>query len=40
MGGLAPEVGTASLELFVAEVLPELARRGVWINPFTAGAPA
>ncbi len=33
MGGLAPAVGTASLELFIAEVLPELERRGVWVHP-------
>ena len=33
MGGLAPAVGTASLELFIAEVLPELQRRGVWVAP-------
>jgi alkanesulfonate monooxygenase SsuD/methylene tetrahydromethanopterin reductase-like flavin-dependent oxidoreductase (luciferase family) len=33
MGGLAPAVGTASLELFIAEVLPELAERGVWVAP-------
>jgi alkanesulfonate monooxygenase SsuD/methylene tetrahydromethanopterin reductase-like flavin-dependent oxidoreductase (luciferase family) len=39
MGGLSPDVGTASLELFVAEVLPELARRGIWIDPFTSGSP-
>ena len=26
MGGLAPDVGTASLELFTTEVLPELAQ--------------
>jgi alkanesulfonate monooxygenase SsuD/methylene tetrahydromethanopterin reductase-like flavin-dependent oxidoreductase (luciferase family) len=33
MGGLAPAVGTASLELFIAEVLPELEQRGVWVAP-------
>jgi alkanesulfonate monooxygenase SsuD/methylene tetrahydromethanopterin reductase-like flavin-dependent oxidoreductase (luciferase family) len=33
MGGLPPDEGTASLELFIAEVLPELARRDVWIDP-------
>ena len=33
MGGLAPAVGTASLELFIADVLPELQRRGVWVAP-------
>ena len=33
MGGLAPDVGTASLELFTTEVLPELAKRGVWVDP-------
>jgi alkanesulfonate monooxygenase SsuD/methylene tetrahydromethanopterin reductase-like flavin-dependent oxidoreductase (luciferase family) len=33
MGGLAPAVGTASLELFIAEVLPALAERGVWDAP-------
>jgi alkanesulfonate monooxygenase SsuD/methylene tetrahydromethanopterin reductase-like flavin-dependent oxidoreductase (luciferase family) len=33
MGGLAPQVGTASLERFIAEVLPELARRGLWEDP-------
>jgi alkanesulfonate monooxygenase SsuD/methylene tetrahydromethanopterin reductase-like flavin-dependent oxidoreductase (luciferase family) len=33
MGGLAPEVGTASLKRFVAEVLPELAGRGLWDDP-------
>jgi alkanesulfonate monooxygenase SsuD/methylene tetrahydromethanopterin reductase-like flavin-dependent oxidoreductase (luciferase family) len=34
MGGLAPDLGTASLELFIADVLPELARRGIWIDPY------
>jgi hypothetical protein len=33
MGGLAPRVGTASLERFIADVLPELARRGLWDDP-------
>ena len=33
MGGLAPELGTASLELFCAEVLPALEQRGLWDNP-------
>jgi alkanesulfonate monooxygenase SsuD/methylene tetrahydromethanopterin reductase-like flavin-dependent oxidoreductase (luciferase family) len=37
MGGLAPEIGTASLELFISDVLPELERRGKWIKP-TMGA--
>jgi alkanesulfonate monooxygenase SsuD/methylene tetrahydromethanopterin reductase-like flavin-dependent oxidoreductase (luciferase family) len=36
MGGLAPKVGTASLERFIAEVLPELARRGLWDDPGAA----
>jgi alkanesulfonate monooxygenase SsuD/methylene tetrahydromethanopterin reductase-like flavin-dependent oxidoreductase (luciferase family) len=40
MGGLAPDVGTASLELFTTEVLPELARRGIWTDPFDSGAGA
>jgi alkanesulfonate monooxygenase SsuD/methylene tetrahydromethanopterin reductase-like flavin-dependent oxidoreductase (luciferase family) len=40
MGGLAPDVGTAGLELFTTEVLPELARRGIWTDPFDSGAGA
>jgi hypothetical protein len=40
MGGLTPEVGTASVELFTREVLPELAKRGVWIDPTSAAGPA
>ncbi len=37
MGGLAPDVGTASLELFTTEVLPELAKRGAWVAPNDSG---
>ena len=37
MGGLPPDEGTASLDLFTTEVLPELARRGVWIDPRHGG---
>ena len=37
MGGLAPAVGTASLERFIADVLPELARRGLWHDPIAQG---
>ena len=37
MGGLPPDEGTASLELFTTEALPELARRGVWIDPRHGG---
>jgi alkanesulfonate monooxygenase SsuD/methylene tetrahydromethanopterin reductase-like flavin-dependent oxidoreductase (luciferase family) len=33
MGGLAPEVGSRSLELFASAVLPELQARGLWIQP-------
>ena len=39
MGGLAPAVGTASLELFISAVLPELAARGVWDDPAAGGVP-
>jgi alkanesulfonate monooxygenase SsuD/methylene tetrahydromethanopterin reductase-like flavin-dependent oxidoreductase (luciferase family) len=38
MGGLAPELGTGSLELFIAEVLPALEQRGIWLNPWSTGA--
>lgn len=31
MGGLAPEIGWRSLELFAAKVLPELGRRGLTV---------
>lgn len=33
MGGLAPEVGGRSLDLFISAVLPELEARGAWIRP-------
>jgi alkanesulfonate monooxygenase SsuD/methylene tetrahydromethanopterin reductase-like flavin-dependent oxidoreductase (luciferase family) len=36
MGGLEPAIGTASLELFITAVLPELEARGRWINPFSS----
>jgi alkanesulfonate monooxygenase SsuD/methylene tetrahydromethanopterin reductase-like flavin-dependent oxidoreductase (luciferase family) len=36
MGGLQPEIGTASLELFTTEVLPPLEARGLWLNPWSA----
>lgn len=38
MGGLDPEVGTASLELFSGEVLPQLEARALWLNPFSSGS--
>ncbi len=34
MGGLAPEHGTANVERFITDVLPELERRGLWEDPF------
>ncbi|HEV8295871.1 MAG TPA: hypothetical protein VGQ20_01195, partial [Acidimicrobiales bacterium] len=37
MGGLDPAVGSASLDLFITGVLPELATRGLWDDPFGAG---
>jgi hypothetical protein len=36
MGGLDPELGTASLELFISDVLPGLARLGLWRPPPTS----
>jgi alkanesulfonate monooxygenase SsuD/methylene tetrahydromethanopterin reductase-like flavin-dependent oxidoreductase (luciferase family) len=36
MGGLDPEIGTASLELFITAVLPALEASGLWANPLVA----
>lgn len=33
MGGMAPDVGSRSLELFATAVLPELEARGLWSRP-------
>jgi alkanesulfonate monooxygenase SsuD/methylene tetrahydromethanopterin reductase-like flavin-dependent oxidoreductase (luciferase family) len=39
MGGLPPQHGTASLTLFVEQVLPVLADKGLWVRP-SAGSAA
>lgn len=33
MGGLAPALGTRSLQLFIDHVLPALEQRGLWVRP-------